>query len=214
MSATPARAGNRYDTGMVGAGPFALDKVAQGITGNRSPAGFTDAINAAQGAVGNRNFMQFVDAVRQQARPPDAHSVAAQGLKGSGRPLTHLDTIQRAFGHHNVQAMREHTGREARMSLDALGAAGFSTRGRMAFSGAPDLYSQAHEAAHGVQQAALGSRIGLKGGIGEEGDRYEKQADDVAQAVIEGKSAESLLDQVAGGPTKVSPVSSSGDGAV
>ena len=79
-------------------------------------------------------------------------------------------------------------------------------RGQMAFSSAPDLYSQAHEAAHGVQQAALGGRMKLEGGIGKEGDRYERHADAVAEAVVNGVSAESLLDQMASGPTKVTPV--------
>ena len=51
----------------------------------------------------------------------------------------------------------------------------------------------------------------LKGGIGEAGDRYERHADTVAEKVVQGESAEALLDAEAGGPTKVSagPVSGS-----
>ena len=78
----------------------------------------------------------------------------------------------------------------------------------------PDLYTQAHEAAHGVQQAISGSGLQLKGGIGEAGDQYEQHADAVAEKVIRGESAESLLDEVAGGPTKVSAGAVSGDAPV
>ena len=208
------RPGNQYGAGMTGRNPASLEHVTRGIMTNHHPAGFMDSINAAQGAIGNRNFMQFVDGVQQRSRPPDAHSIAAQGMQGPGRSLTHLDAIQQAFGHHKVSAMREYTGQEARASLDTLGAAGYSSKGRMAFSDTPDLYSQAHEAAHGVQQAALGDGLRLKGGIGEEGDRYERHADAVAQAVVKGESAEPLLDRVAGGPTKVTPVSGGGNGPV
>jgi len=47
-----------------------------------------------------------------------------------------------------------------------------------------------------VQQRA---GVQLKGGVGETGDAYERHADDVAALVVQGKSAESLLDRYAGG---------------
>ena len=202
--------GSQFDIGQAGAVPAALDQVAQGILGSGSPAGLMDAINAGQSALGNRSFMQFVEAAQQHGPAADAHSIAAQGMRGAGNPLTHLATIQEAFGHHDVRGMREHTGSAARASLDALDAGSYAMRGQMAFGGAPDLYSQAHEAAHGVQQAALGGRLKLEGGIGKEGDRYERHADAVAEAVVNGESAESLLDQMAGSPTKVTPVTGGG----
>ncbi len=205
--------GSQSGIGQAGAVPVALDQVAQGILGNGSPAGLMDAINAGQSALGNRSFMQFVEAAHQQRPSADAHSIAAQGMRGAGSPLTHLATIQEAFGHHDVRGMREHKGSAARSSLDALDAGSYAMRGQMAFGGAPDLYSQAHEAAHGVQQAALGGRMKLEGGIGKEGDRYERHADAVAEAVVKGESAESLLDQMASGPTRVAPVTGGGSGA-
>ena len=206
--------GIQYGVGMARSNPAAREQMAQGIIHNQSPAVFIEAINAAQSALGNRNFMRFVGDVQQLNRTPDAHSIAAQGIQGPGRPMTHLDVVQKAFGHHDVSSMREHTGSEARASLDALGAAGYSSQGRMAFSGMPDLFSQAHEAAHGVQQVALGGGMRLKGGIGEEGDRYERHADAVAQAVVKGESAESLLDRVAGGPTKAAAETGNGNDLV
>ena len=117
--------------------------------------------------------------------------------------MTYLDRIQQAFGHHDVSNMREHIGSAARDSLNTLNARGYSSNGRMAFHGTPDLYTEAHEAAHGVQQAALETRLQLKGGIGEAGDKYEQHADAVAKKVVRGESAEELLDQIAIDPTTV-----------
>ena len=51
------------------------------------------------------------------------------------------------------------------------------------------------KAAHVVQQRA---GVSLKGGVGEVGDRYEQHADAVADLVVQGKPAESLLDPMAG----------------
>ena len=59
-----------------------------------------------------------------------------------------------------------------------------------------DLHIAAHEAAHVVQQRG---GVQLKGGVGEVGDAYEQHADQVADAVVQGKSAEALLDPYAGG---------------
>ena len=80
------------------------------------------------------------------------HGIAAEGLQGPGQPLTHLSTLQQAFGHHDVSAMREHTGPEAKTSLQSLGAKGYTSNGHMAFAGSPDLYTQAHEAAMGYSR--------------------------------------------------------------
>ena len=65
----------------------------------------------------------------------------------------------------------------------------------MAFSGTPSLHTAAHEAAHVVQQAR---GVQLDGGVGQVGDRYEANADAVADLVVRGESAEALLDEVAG----------------
>jgi hypothetical protein len=61
----------------------------------------------------------------------------------------------------------------------------------VAFAGAPNLHTAAHEAAHVIQQRA---GVQLKGGVGEVGDPYERHADAVADAVVQGKSSEALLD--------------------
>ncbi len=164
-----------------------------------SPVHYADAISDANGGLGNRTFMQYVGGLEQDRRSADTRRVAAEALRGSGRPLTHLNTIQESFGHHDVSGMREFAGSVAGEALATLGAGGFTCDGRMAVNDTPDLFTQAHEAAHGVQQAALGSGLELQQGIGETGDKYERHADAVAEKVIRGQSAQELLDDMAGG---------------
>lgn len=62
----------------------------------------------------------------------------------------------------------------------------------MAFARSPSLHDAAHEAAHVVQQ-----RSGFRG-VGQAGDRHERHADQVADAVARGDSAEALLDGYGG----------------
>ena len=124
------------------------------------------------------------------------HQAAAQGTSGAGSSLPHLDTIQKSFGKHDVTGVQAHTDGPAANAAGAMGAEAFATGNHVAFAGAPSLHTAAHEAAHVVQQRA---GVHLKGGVGEEGDTYEKHADRVADKVVQGESAESLLDQHAGG---------------
>src|SRR6185295_18756758 len=77
----------------------------------------------------------------------------------------------------------------------SLGAHGYATGNSVAFAGTPDLHTAAHEAAHVVQQRA---GVHLKNGLGEVGDVHERHADAVADKVMRGESAESLLDQYSG----------------
>jgi hypothetical protein len=44
------------------------------------------------------------------------------------------------------------------------------------------------------------SGVHVAGGVGQAGDRYEQHADEVAQRVVRGESAEALLDELTGGP--------------
>jgi hypothetical protein len=88
-----------------------------------------------------------------------------------------------------------------------MGANAYAKGNHVALSDTSDLHTTAHEAAHVVQQSA---GVQLYGGVGEPGDRYEKHADDVADAVVAGKSAEGLLTQMVGAPSGAM----SGGGAV
>lgn len=71
-----------------------------------------------------------------------------------------------------------------------MGAEAFATGNHVAFASPPDLHTAAHEAAHVVQQRA---GVHLKGGVGEIGDTYERNADEVADRVVQGQSAHDLL---------------------
>jgi hypothetical protein len=121
---------------------------------------------------------------------------AAQGVSGAGGALPHLDSIQRAFGRHDVSGIQAHVGGEAATASRAIGAEAYATGSHVAFAGAPSLHTAAHEAAHVVQQRG---GVQLKGGVGASGDSHERHADAVADLVVQGRSAEAMLDHHSGG---------------
>ena len=190
---------NPDDSSTNSTGPASLQQVSRGILSGETPLQFMDAINATNNAMGNHAFMQLVEGMYQQYQNIDTHAIAKAGVSGPGQPLTHLHTLEQAFGHYDISRMREYRGPDTQAALAALGANGFCSDGRMALKEGADLYTQAHEAAHGVQQAGLGSSLQLRGSIGEIGDKYEQHADAVAEKVMRGESVEGLLDQVVGG---------------
>ena len=126
----------------------------------------------------------------------DIQGLAAQGISSAASPLPHLDQIQRSFGQSDVSGVEAHVGGPAEQASQAMGAEAYATGNHVAFRQAPDLHTAAHEAAHVVQQRA---GVQLSGGVGEAGDRYEQHADQVADLVVQGKSAEHLFQQDAGG---------------
>ena len=128
--------------------------------------------------------------------PPlgDVHAAAAHGTGGAGGTLPHIDQIQRSFGRHDMSRVVAHTDDKAAVGAEAMGADAFATGDHVAFRGQPDLHTAAHEAAHIVQQRG---GVQLQGGVGEAGDAYERHADQVADLVVQGKSSEALLSQVA-----------------
>ena len=131
------------------------------------------------------------------ANDPNAiHRVAERGVSGGGGGLPHAAAIQASFGRHDISSVSAHVGGDAAPACASIGARGYATGQRVAFGEAPDLHLAAHEAAHVVQQRA---GVQLSGGVGASGDRYEQHADRVADAVVAGRSAEGLLDEVAGG---------------
>jgi hypothetical protein len=128
--------------------------------------------------------------------PERVHQAAQHGTSGSGGSLPHLDRIQRSFGRHDVSGVRAHTDERAAEGAGAMGAEAFAQGEQVAFGGAPSVHTAAHEAAHVVQQRG---GVQLKGGVGEAGDHHEQHANAVADLVVQGKSAESLLDRYGGG---------------
>ncbi|MEO1271328.1 MAG: DUF4157 domain-containing protein [Myxococcota bacterium] len=141
----------------------------------------------------HRNAVQM----KRVAAPSDTetvHQAAASGLTGSAQPLPHLDTIQDAFGKHDVSKVQAFVGGPAASAAARMGAHAYATGNNVAFGTSPDLHTAAHEAAHVVQQR---TGFQLQGGVGQVGDRYEQHADAVADAVVAGRSAETLLDAYA-----------------
>jgi len=118
-------------------------------------------------------------------------AVAADGVSGASSGVPHHDEIQGSFGHHDISGAKSQVGGPATQAAGKLGANAYATGGRMGFSTQPDLHTAAHEAAHYVQQQR---GVQLYGGVGRAGDPYERHADAVADAVVEGRSAEGLLD--------------------
>jgi hypothetical protein len=130
-------------------------------------------------------------AAGKSTRTEDIQSRADEGVRGHGGSLPFLDAIQRSFGRHDISGVRAHTDETAQDAARDIGARAYATGTDVAFGGAPDLHTAAHEAAHVVQQRA---GVHLKGGVGQAGDQYERNADAVADRVVQGKSAEDLLD--------------------
>jgi hypothetical protein len=124
------------------------------------------------------------------------HPAAERGIAGSSTPLPFSDSIQPAFGHYDVSGIQAHTDSAAAEGARAMGAQAFATGNHVAFAGTPDLHTAAHEAAHVVQQRG---GVQLKDGVGEVGDQYEQQADQVADAVVGGRSAEPILNAMSEG---------------
>ena len=123
----------------------------------------------------------------------EVRDAAAEGVKGTPSALPHGDRIQASFGHHDISGVKAHVGEQAAAASEAMGANAFATGSSVGFAGQPDLHTAAHEAAHVVQQRG---GVQLKDGVGEAGDRYEENADRAADQVVDGKSAEAILDSV------------------
>jgi hypothetical protein len=152
--------------------------------------------SAAQRAQQARSA-RAVQAKGDMNQSPNIGATAQRGVSGGGAgALPHLDQIQQSFGRHDVTGARAHQGSDAAASCESMNAQAYTTGKDVAFSGSPDLHTAAHEAAHVVQQSG---GVQCKGGVGQAGDEYERHADDVADAVVAGESAEAMLDGYAGG---------------
>jgi len=118
---------------------------------------------------------------------------ARRGIKDAGQALPHAERIQASFGRHDISHVRAKIGGEASTANRRMGALAFASGDRIGFRESPSLHLAAHEAAHIVQQR---EGLSLPGNVGQAGDRWERHADQVADAVTAGKSAEPVLNQV------------------
>lgn len=131
---------------------------------------------------------------RRRLSPRAVQRIARAGVAGANEPLPHLQRIQAAFGRHDLSGVRTATGGSAASASADIGARAYTIGERIAFRHPPSLHLAAHEAAHTVQQRG---GLRLPGNVGRPGDRWERHADRVADAVVAGESAEPLLNEVA-----------------
>lgn len=118
--------------------------------------------------------------------------LAEKGAAAASSALPHLERIQKAFGHHDLSGVTASIGGA---TAGEIGALAYAMGESIVFAQAPDLYTAAHEAAHVVQQRAGGTAAT---------SQQEEQADRVADQVVRGKSAVSVLDEMTGkaGPAR------------
>jgi hypothetical protein len=111
--------------------------------------------------------------------------------------LPFLDSIQKSFGHHDLSDVRAQTGAAAGAAVWERGAEAFTRGSVVTFAHAPGLHTAAHEAAHVIQQRA---GVEVVGGVGRDGDAYERHADEVAERVVAKEVSEGGLT----GPDQIS----------
>lgn len=121
---------------------------------------------------------------------PQAPSLAREGVENATGGLPFGDTLQRAFGPHDLTDIRSQVGGPAATAARALRARAFATGGAVAFGETPTLRTAAHEAAHVIQQRAGATRT-----LPSESSQaaLETEADAVAEAVTSGRSAAPLM---------------------
>lgn len=139
-----------------------------------------------------------VDALTARSNE-EVQDIAKAGATGAGHELPFLDRIQESFGDYDVSGVKAHTDRDAAADLSANA---YSVGSDVVFGGSPSLSTAAEEATHSLQQAAGRAP---NSGVGQEGDSFEREADQVAQRVTSGQSAVDLLDRITGGARGVSP---------
>ncbi|MBL8623572.1 MAG: DUF4157 domain-containing protein [Myxococcales bacterium] len=112
------------------------------------------------------------------------------GLPASGEALPHGDRIRSSFGAHAgvLDGVTAHVGGEGGAITRAQGAQALAVGDHVAFAAPPDLHLAAHEAAH-VAQQQQGVQFHGAGGDA----ALEAHADQVADRVVAGRSAEDLL---------------------
>jgi hypothetical protein len=130
------------------------------------------------------------------------YNIASTGVRGTGHKLPYYDKVQAAFGQRDISHIKAYTGSEAATASRAIDAKAYTMGNKIAFAEInPDLHTVVHETAHVFQQA---KGVQLKSGLGEVGDRYEQQADEIANAAVQGKSAENILDKQVNNGTSAS----------
>jgi hypothetical protein len=159
----------------------------------RSSAPLRHAARPAPGSVLPRLELATAKAPADTTSPDQVQAAARHGISGTPGALPFQDTIQRAFGRHDISHIKAYTDGAAEQGAKQMGARAFAMGNHVAFAESPSLHTAAHEAAHVIQQRA---GVQLAGGVGAAGDSFEQHADEVADRVVRGESAEDLLGPV------------------
>lgn len=152
-----------------------------------------------------RAYVQMREAQHQQKRKLASARLkrtASWGVSDASEGYPFAAEIQQAFGKHSIGDAQSVIGGKAKQATEQMGAEAYASGNRVAFKKQPDLHTAAHEAAHLIQQRG---GVQLKSGVGQQGDAYERHADQVADRVVQGKSAESLLDPFGRGQQTQTP---------
>jgi hypothetical protein len=117
------------------------------------------------------------------------HAHAAEGVSGPGSPVPHRAALERSLGPAAAPLLDRisvHQDDRAKAASAAIGARAYATGDHIALPPSPSEHLVAHEVAHIVQQA---EGVHLSGGVGQEGDSSEREADAFADAVVAGQPA-------------------------
>jgi hypothetical protein len=163
---------------------------------SHSPAAAGSQLSVQMKEQESVQFKGNEDEDKQEQSNQDVKDKAAEGVKGASKGMPHGAKIQEAFGKHDVSSVKSKTGGSAKEAADEIGADAYAQGENIAFSGTPDLHTAAHEAAHVMQQRAGKSPAG---GVGKDGDDLEKEADEIADKVVQGESVETALDAMGEG---------------
>ena len=184
-------------------GPVARQRVEKGVLGGMFPVQFSSDINTMNSYYGMRDTIQVAKGLyelRENLQGMDVQEIADQGLRGAGERYPFMEQIQASFGNHYIGDLTAYTGLAAQEANAEAGSEAYHNARQVAFGEPPTLKVAAHEAAHAVQGVTSDQ---LEEGMSKPGDKWEENADAVADAVEKGKSAENLLDNVASNPTSV-----------
>jgi hypothetical protein len=112
--------------------------------------------------------------------PQQIHAAAERGTATPSTSLPYRAELESSLG-HDLTGVQAHVGGAAETAAADMGAEAFATGDHVVLPANPSLHTVAHEVAHVVQQR---DGVQLKGGVGEVGDAYERQADEVADRVV------------------------------
>jgi hypothetical protein len=111
------------------------------------------------------------------------HAAAEAGAATPTRELPYRDQLEASLG-RDLSSVRAHVGGDAEASARAMGAEAYARGDDIALPERASLHTVAHEVTHVLQQRS--GAVQLAGGVGAAGDRYEVEADEVANAIVRG----------------------------